>query len=135
MTHTIRFRYPLIALVGLFAPAADVSAGWVSVKNETKAAVLVQEVPANPTAKRGKPVRLLPGEVYREYHAAAGEKTVQVLDAKTPTRVLCEATVKWPTEDVAVRVRTVGTTTKLDAVAAAKTGSAEAVVTAVAKAP
>ncbi len=135
MEHTTRLRYPLLVLVGFFALATDASAGWVSIKNDTKAAVLVQEAPASPTAKRGKPVRLLPGEVYREYHAVAGEKTIQVLDAKSPTRVLCEAKVKWPAEDVAVRVRTFGATTKLDAVADAKPGSAEAVVTAVAKSP
>src|SRR6266536_5712994 len=100
----LRFLPAVRTVVGLTTGSAR--AGWVSIKNETKAAVLIQEVPANPTAKRGKPVRLLPGEVYREYHAAAGEKQLQVLDAKSPTQVLCEAKVKWPVEDVTVRVRT-----------------------------
>jgi hypothetical protein len=116
-------------VIGLSALPAR--AGWFSIKNETKTAVLIVEVPAHPTAKRGKPVRLLPGEVYREYHAAAGEKHLRVLDAKSPTQVLCDAKVKWPVEDVAVRVRTADKITKLEPVA----GKAEAAVVAVAKRP
>jgi hypothetical protein len=116
--------------LGLVANSA--SAGWLTIKNESKAAVLIAEVPANPTTKRGKPVRLLPGEVYREYHAEAGEKQLQVLDAKTPAQVLCEAKVKWPAEDVAVRVRTADKVTKLEPIAG-KQGAAEATVAAPAK--
>src|SRR5947208_3166690 len=104
------------ALLGLSLSSASAQAGWLTVKNELKTAVLIADVPAHPLVKRGKPVRLLPGEVYREYHAEAGEKQIQILDAKSPTLVLCEAKVKWPTEDVAVRVRTVDTATKLESI-------------------
>jgi hypothetical protein len=124
----------LAALIGSGMAFSSVQAGWLSVKNDTKAAVLIQDVPANVAAKRGKPVRLLPGEVYREYHAEAGEKEIQVLDAKSPSQVLCEAKVKWPTDDVTVRVRTIGSATKLEPIAG-KPGAAEAVVLTATKKP
>lgn len=110
------------------------TAGWLSIKNDTKAAVLLVEVPANAAARRGKPVRLLPGEVYREYHAEAGVKRVRVVDARTPTRVLVEAKVAWPVDDVDVKIRAVGVTAKMEP-GPGKNGGAEAVVAAVAKAP
>lgn len=124
-------RILAIAVLVLGFTSSPASAGWLTVKNEMKVAVLLQDVPDSPTAKRGKPVRLLPGEVYREYHAAAGEKQLQILDAKSPTTVLCDVKVKWPVEDVTLRVRTVGTETKLEPAA----GKPAAVVTPVAKKP
>lgn len=121
----------VLLVIGLSTDFAR--AGWLSIKNETKTAVLIVEVPSNPAVRRGKPVRLLPGEVYREYHAEAGEKQLQVLDAKSPTQVLCDAKVKWPAEDVALRVRSADTATKLESIIG-KHGAAEAVVVAVKKA-
>lgn len=134
MRRPQHLRPLLAALVALGLTAGSARAGWLSVKNDTKAVILIVEVPANPVAKRSKPVRLLPGEVYREYHAEAGEKQIQVLDAKSPARVLCEAKVKWPVQDVTVRVRTVGKETKLEPVTG-RPGAAEATVAAVVKKP
>ncbi len=52
------------------APAAD--AGWITIQNDTGRVVVVQTtVSTNNQPRRGRPVRLLPGEHLREFHAAA----------------------------------------------------------------
>jgi hypothetical protein len=89
-------RLLLLALCGVGYCSPNVSAGWVCIKNELKVAVVIQEVPERPRTRRGKMVKLLPGEVYREYHAAAGERRVQVFDPRDPDKPLCSAKLKWP---------------------------------------
>ena len=100
------FRLLFLAVIGLFAVPASGFAGWICIKNETKLAVVIQEVPDPPGLKRGKLVKLLPGETYREYQPAAGEKTVQVFDARTPTKPLCAVKLTWPAADVTFKVET-----------------------------
>src|SRR5688500_7754236 len=94
MVGSIRLLLLALCGIGYFSP--KVSAGWVCVKNELKVAVVIQEVPDRPRPRRGKVVKLLPGEVYREYHPAAGERRVQVFDSRDPDNPLCSTKLKWP---------------------------------------
>ncbi|QDU19108.1 hypothetical protein [Urbifossiella limnaea] len=68
------------------APAAD--AGWVTIQNDTGRVVVVQTtVTSNNQPRRGRPVRLLPGEHVREYHAAAAVQ-VEVFEGREQDRSL-----------------------------------------------
>ncbi|MFO0796266.1 MAG: hypothetical protein U0804_02250 [Gemmataceae bacterium] len=68
------------------APAAD--AGWVTVQNDTGRVVVVQTtVTSHNQPRRGRPVRLLPGEHLREYHAAAAVQ-VEVFEGRAQDRSL-----------------------------------------------
>ncbi len=83
------FRSKLFAFVAaafatiVFVSAAD--AGWVTIKNDTKKAIVVQEViTVNGKPVRGKPTKLLVGESYREFQNMAGVKNYEMLDAANP---------------------------------------------------
>jgi hypothetical protein len=107
-------RYLLPALCGVGLVVSTASAGWVCIKNESKVALVVQEVPTRPTPKRGKTIKLLPGEVYREYHTIAGERRVRVYDASDPAKPLGSAKLTWPTKgDVIYKLEVVEQTARL----------------------
>jgi hypothetical protein len=101
MSHLWLVALTLIG-VGLSTPSA--SAGWVCIKNETKIPLIVQELPDRPTARRGKLVKLLPGEIYREYHRTAGERKVRIFDARTPGKPLGQGKLIWKSADVMLRI-------------------------------
>lgn len=68
------------------ARAAD---GWVTLKNDTRQVVVVQEtVVCNGLVKRGKAIRLLPGETVREFQAGPAVKKVEVFDGRNPGKLL-----------------------------------------------
>lgn len=80
------FRSKLFALAWAvlatvsFASGAD--AGWVTIKNDTSKAVVVQEVTTvNGKLVRGKPTKLLAGESFREFQNTPGVRTYEVTDA------------------------------------------------------
>ncbi len=104
--------FAFLAVVALLFTAESASAGWIVIKNETRAAVVIQEVCDKP-GKRGKQVRLLPGEVYREFHLFAGEKKFEVYDPKSPAKPLCRETLSWKATDVTYRVELVEKVVKL----------------------
>src|SRR5262249_26326595 len=84
MFRVVRSRLIAFLLAGLatvaFVGAAD--AGWVTIKNDTNKAIIVQEtVIVNGNTVRGKPTKLFPGESFREFQNVAGIKTYEVLDA------------------------------------------------------
>ena len=106
-------RLAVLVAAGLFTAGGTASAGWVCIKNESKVAVVIQELPDNPAVKRGKVVRLLPGETYREYHPAPGEKRVVIVDASRPALPLFRGTFAWPRQDSAWRLRPDGTALRL----------------------
>ena len=89
MYAAIRRVLPLVAValtVAGPAPAAD--AGWVTIQNDTGRVVVVQTtVTAGGHARRGRPVRLLPGETAREYHTAPSLQ-VEVFDGQPQDRSL-----------------------------------------------
>jgi len=103
---------PFVLFLVLLLLADSARAGWIVIKNETKTAVVIQEVADKP-GKRGKQVRLLPGEVYREFHLLAGEKKYEVYDPKAPTKPLCRETLSWKATDLTFKVELVEKVVKL----------------------
>ncbi|AMV26491.1 hypothetical protein VT84_18980 [Gemmata sp. SH-PL17] len=74
------FVAAILAVMTTFASAAD--AGWVTIKNDTNKAIVVQEVvTVNGKVVRGKPVKLLAGESFREFQSMAGVKSYEIVDA------------------------------------------------------
>ncbi|MCI0703830.1 MAG: hypothetical protein L0241_22450 [Planctomycetia bacterium] len=69
----------------VFVGVAD--AGWVTIKNDTSKAIIVQEtVIVKGRTVRGKPTKLLAGESFREFQNVPGIKTYEILDAANTTR-------------------------------------------------
>jgi hypothetical protein len=116
-------RVPVFAVLGVCLAPLSSSAGWLCIKNDTKVALVVQEVPDRPGQKRGKLVKLLPGEIYREYLPTAGERRVLIFDARNHVKPLSTAQLIWPArgdtilkfETVEGAVRLVPVTPKLPA--------------------
>ena len=89
----LRLRFRLLALAAtLLAAAGPARAGdgtWVTLKNNTRQVVVVQEtVVCNGLVKRGKAIRLLPGETVREFQAAPAVKKVEIFDGRSPGKLL-----------------------------------------------
>jgi hypothetical protein len=98
-------RFLIVALTLGVWSAGRADAGWVSIRNETKQILLLQEPPSTPGGKPGRLIRLLPGECVREFHAKPGEKRIHVLDPKHLKEPLAQAKLVWLTEDLTVRIR------------------------------
>ena len=96
-------RIVAIAL-GLITCSGVANAGWLTVKNETKRTIVIEEVTEGLLLKRGKTVRLLPGEVYREFRATPVEKTVQIFDPTLGVKPVYTGTFTWKQLDVTLRV-------------------------------
>jgi hypothetical protein len=76
----------VLLTVARSAPAAD--AGWVTIQNDTNQVVVVQTtVTTNNSPRRGRPVRLLPGEHVREFHPTPSVQ-VEVFDGQPQDRSL-----------------------------------------------
>jgi hypothetical protein len=103
----------LPALLSLIAWAAPSAAGWLSIKNDTTVPLVIQDAPTMPGQKRLKTIRLMPGEVYREFRLTAGEKEVQVFDARCPAKPLFCEKLKWKAADTALQIEPEGKTLKL----------------------
>ncbi|MFO0805801.1 MAG: hypothetical protein U0791_22080 [Gemmataceae bacterium] len=84
-----RFRTVLAALAMLMSASAADSA-WIAVQNDTKRVIVVQSaIVVNGQVKRGRPVRLLPGEVFKEFHQPP-TVALEVYDPQVPNKaVLC----------------------------------------------
>jgi hypothetical protein len=73
--------FVLSALVAV-ASAGAADAGWITFKNDSNKAIVVQEVViVNGTQVRGKPTKLLAGESFREFQNTPGIKSYEILDA------------------------------------------------------
>ena len=69
--------------------AQTAAASWITIKNNTKQMVTVQETKTvNGQLKRCKPVTLLPGETLREFLEGPGVKKLDVFDGHNPRRSL-----------------------------------------------
>ncbi|MBY0458468.1 MAG: hypothetical protein K2V38_14105 [Gemmataceae bacterium] len=80
-----KLRAFVVAVVVAVMVAGAAEAGWVTFKNDTKQALVVQEVTVvNGKQVRGKPTKLLAGESFREFQNMAGEKVYEVYDAANP---------------------------------------------------
>jgi hypothetical protein len=85
----------LLTVVGS-SPAAD--AGWVTIQNDTGRVVVVQTtVSTNNQPRRSRPVRLLPGEHVREFHATTSVQ-VEVFDGQPQDRSLFNGTLTLRTD-------------------------------------
>lgn len=83
------FAFALAVLAAL-AFAGSARAGWVTIKNDTNQPIVVQEVAViNGKPVRGKPVKLIAGESFREFQNTPGIKTYEIYDANKPNTVLC----------------------------------------------
>jgi hypothetical protein len=85
-TWLLSLTATLLATAGS-ARAAD--GGWITFKNNTHQVVVVQEmVVCNGVTKRGKPIRLLPGETLREFQATPAVRKFEVFDGHNPGKPL-----------------------------------------------
>jgi hypothetical protein len=74
-----------LAVAAALAFAGAAEAGWVTIKNDTNKALVVQEVTiVNGKQVRGKPVKLGAGESFREFQNTPGVKNYEIYDAATP---------------------------------------------------
>jgi len=109
-----RFATVLLVTTGLLGSSQRVEAGWVSIKNETEQPVVVLETSEEVQPGRcGKPVRLMPGEVFREFQSCAGGKTVCILECGGQMHTLSRAKLNWGRDDRAYSVRGVGSKVEL----------------------
>lgn len=95
----------------LFATTAFVSAadaGWMTIKNDTNKAVVVQEViVVNGKQMRGKPTKLLAGESFREFQTTPGVKTYEVFDAANPNAAVWSGNLSCKNDTQSFAVTTV----------------------------
>ena len=82
-------RSKLFAFVLAFSAAlafvGSAEAGWVTIKNDTNKAIVVQEVViVNGKQVRGKPVKLGAGESFREFQNTPGVKNYEIYDSTNP---------------------------------------------------
>lgn len=93
-------------------PAA--CAGWLTIKNDTKYVIVVQEVGG--TIQRpikGKSIQLQPGEIYREFQLLAGSKNVILFDSEQAKPVTVQDSMTWTKDDASYAVKTEGKNLKL----------------------
>lgn len=105
----------LLAVLGLFGGASQASAGWLTIKNDTKHVILIQETggPLNRPI-RGKFVKLQPGETFREFQLLPGERTVILSDADGKAKAASVTDrLTWQKDDAPFVVKDDGPTLKL----------------------
>ena len=105
-------RTPLIAaavLFGLLGVPAVAHAGWITITNDTKQTLVIQETagPLNRPVK-GKCVKLQPGETYREFSLLGGTRTVVIYDADAPNTPLATEKMMWDKADTAFTMKADG---------------------------
>jgi hypothetical protein len=78
-----------LALAAAFASVGAARAGWITVKNDSKTTIVVQEVmTVNGKPVRGKPIKLAAGESFREFQNTPGVKNFEIFDTGTPAMTL-----------------------------------------------
>ena len=114
MFHTTRFAVALALAFGLFGSANVAHAGWITVTNDTKQVIVIQETsgPLNRPVK-GKCVKLQPGETYREYALLGGTRNVVIYDATAPNTPLTADTMSWDKADANFAIKSDGKKTTL----------------------
>lgn len=92
------FVFAFIALASLGASQAR--AGWITIRNDTKQTLVVQEVTiVNGKTRAGKAIKLLPGESVRENRSKAGSKSIVVYDPAQPDTPLLRGKIEWGKDD------------------------------------
>jgi hypothetical protein len=75
------FPRRFLAALLLLVIAWPAHAGWLTITNDTTQAVVVQEsYTVGKQVRRGKPIKLMPGETLREFQTCAGTKQYHILD-------------------------------------------------------
>jgi len=84
-------------------------AAWITFQNDTKGTIIIQEmVTVKGKVTLGKPVKLQPGETFREFQPGPLTKKIQVSEpGKTANKVLCEDEVAVKDKDVTFSIATV----------------------------
>lgn len=73
----------VVACAVLLGMPGVASANWLTIKNESGLAIVVQEtIIIRGEVKRGKATNLLPGETFREYLPAPTVKRIEVFDSR-----------------------------------------------------
>jgi hypothetical protein len=111
------FRTTLIAILAvaaLLSAREPARAGWITVKNDTKQVIVIQEVggPLNRPI-RGKSIKLQPGETYREYQLLAGSKSIVLYDSDASTTPLAQDKLTWVKDDATFAIKPDGKSVKL----------------------
>jgi hypothetical protein len=97
-----------LAVVATCAFTGVANAGWVTFKNDTKNAIVVQEVViVNGKQVRGKPTKLLAGESFREFQNTAGVKSYEIYDTSTPPTGLWKGNLSCKADSQTFSVTTV----------------------------
>jgi len=104
----------IFALAGACVLGGDTRAGWITVKNDTKQIIVIQEVggPLNRPI-RGKCIKLQPGETYREYQLLAGSKNIVLYDSESPSAPLSQDKLTWVQDDATFAIKPDGKSIKL----------------------
>lgn len=85
-TRLLALAALLLAAVGS-ARAGD--GGWITFKNTTPQVIVLQEtVVSNGVTKRGRPIRLLPGETLRQFQATPAMRKFEVFDGRSTDKLL-----------------------------------------------
>src|SRR3954447_9106111 len=104
-SRLLAFALAVVAALA-FAGAAD--AGWVTFKNDSNKAIVVQEVViVNGKQVRGKPTKLLAGESFREFQNTPGVKSYEILDAGNPPAAIWSGTLGCKNDSQSFSVTTV----------------------------
>ena len=109
-----QLRIAVLAVVAAGFGANTATAGWVTVKNDTKQVIVIQEVggPLNRPI-RGKCIKLQPGETYREFQLLAGSKNVVIFDSEALNVPLVQDKLTWVKDDAKFEIQPDGATVKL----------------------
>jgi hypothetical protein len=98
----------VLSVLGTVAFAGAADAGWVTFKNDTGKAIVVQEVVlVNGRQVRGKPTKLLAGESFREFQNTPGVKNYEVFDAANPPKTIWSGSLSCKADSQAFSVTVV----------------------------
>jgi hypothetical protein len=90
------FRLLFAALLGVLLLPAASFAGWISLTNTTAHTVVVQEsVTVNGQTRKCKPIKLAPGEIYREFQQGGGTKKLTLLEPGLLGKQLYTGDLTW----------------------------------------
>jgi hypothetical protein len=106
----------------LFFAALPAEASWITFQNDTKQAMIVQElVTVRGKVVPGRPVKLAPGETLREFQPSLGAKTIQILEpGKAANKLLHQSDVAVKDKDLSLSIAVVKGQVKLIVVDAKK---------------
>ncbi len=87
----------MLAIIVVLASVSIAQAGWMGLRNDTKAPIIVQEtITANGQVKLGRPQQILAGEVIRDTQGAGGQRIYGIYDAKNPAQPIYSGRFSCP---------------------------------------